>query len=135
MNISGVRPYSTYYNDTKAISNEIDKINSISLETEKKPGNQKELRYEEPQSERQLQPSASFTAYDYAKGFDPLTVYEHKGNDSSLSSLDMEQAISDKHKEQLMKQYQLFVGNRRQGVTAMYTDHIQAVRPVENFVI
>ncbi len=42
--------------------------------------------------------------------FNAGETYDYIGKDSELSSLDMEQAISDMKKDQVLEQYQYFVG-------------------------
>ena len=57
-------------------------------------------------------------AIDYANSYQPDAVYELKGVDS---------AISDMRRDQVLEQYQFFVGTN--------PDEAQPVRPDENFIL
>ena len=49
-----------------------------------------------------------------------------KGADSDINSLDVDRAISDMQRDQVLQQYQFFVGERQAQTGAM-------TRPVEDF--
>lgn len=132
MNISGIRPYIDY---SKTVNNhEVKKI-----ENQQSPKQVEQVRdLNSQQSFQNLESSAnpgrpdpSLTSYDYARKYQPDVVHEMKGSESGLEELDSEQVVSDKHKEQLMKQYQLFVNNGEK----MVNKNTFTERPVENFVI
>lgn len=108
MNVSGIRPYSGFYN-----------VNSISAThndvTAPEP---KEAKQEEQKVERSEESVAAarskqtFGAYDYAEQYRPTEDFEVNSKDSDLRSLDVQKAISDMRKDQAIQQYQVFVGEK-----------------------
>ena len=54
--------------------------------------------------------TTTFGAYDYAGQYEPDATYELKGADSDIRSLDVAKAVSDMQKDELIHQYQYFVG-------------------------
>lgn len=72
------------------------------------------------------------TAFSYAKKYEPDKTYEMKGSESSLEDLDTEQVISDTKKDQLLHQYQFFVGTRQR---VKEPAENQMIYPYENFNI
>ncbi len=52
---------------------------------------------------------------------------ESLGVDCDIARLDVERAISDMRKDQVLEQYQFFVGTN--------PDEVQPVRPDENFIL
>ena len=78
--------------------------------------------------------SQNFTAADYASQYQSNTTYDMKGADSDIHSLDMTQAITDMQKDQVLQQYQFFIGERQaQRSTASSGLDNMASRAVENF--
>ncbi|MEG0962254.1 MAG: hypothetical protein RR139_08315 [Lachnospiraceae bacterium] len=110
MNISGIRPYTGLYNYNVTKSAEEQSVSAQQIERQQEkiisPIGSKEIIEEKKRSQTDTG--------DYAKQYKPLETYELKGKDSSLESLDMERAISDMQKDQLLHQYQFFVGTSRQ---------------------
>lgn len=118
MNISGIRPTAAIY-EYKII----------------KEGESKELVQQQVLEEPDLfteQKKQTETAFSYAHKYEPDKKYEMKGSDSSLEELDMEQAISDRRKEQLLKQYQFFVETSQRGKKSAIE---KKSYPYENFDI
>ena len=70
-------------------------------------------------------------AEEFAKSYQPDAVYELKGADSDITSLDMAKAISDLKKDQVLEQYQFFVG----GSIALANESLRAYRANENFYL
>ena len=62
-----------------------------------------------------------------SNSYQPDAVYELKGVDSDIARLDVERAISDMRRDQVLEQYQFFVGTN--------PDEAQPVRPDENFIL
>ena len=56
-----------------------------------------------------------------------------KGTDSDIRSLDVEQALSDMQKDQVLQQYQFFVGESQGSVRAAAETGAASVRTMENF--
>lgn len=120
MTISGIRPYAGFY--------EYNSIKANELRTEQIAATQKasSVEAEEVSTETQSAavqtpaPEQNFTAFDYAQNYRSDETHELKGRDSDLASLDMQKAISDLDKDQVLQQYQFFVGDK-DSVTAKMT--------------
>ena len=113
MNISGMRPYEGFYeyNSIKAValrSQQIAAVQNASGDEELSGGSQ-------PQGQTQTKRPQTYNAFDYAKEYQPDETYELKGADSDLAGLDMQKAISDMEKDQVLQQYQYFMGTQDKG--------------------
>lgn len=132
MNISGMRPYEGFYeyNSIKAValrSQQIAAVQNASGDEGLSGGSQ-------PQGQTQTKRPQTYNAFDYAKEYQPDETYELKGADSDLAGLDMQKAISDMEKDQVLQQYQYFVGTQDTGVKKTPLDTgISALRSGENF--
>lgn len=122
MNISGIRIQAGFY-DYNTIKNaqiqEEPAANAIGAVD----GNTRVT--EITASERDSKPDHG--AMEYAKQYQPDAEYELKGIASDITSLDVEKAISDMKKDQVLQQYQFFVGERMSQTGLLY------IRPNENF--
>lgn len=120
MTISGIRPYAGFY--------EYNSIKANELRAEQIAATQKasSVEAEEVSTETQSAtvqtpaPEQNFTAFDYAQNYRADETHELKGKDCDLASLDMQKAISDLDKDQVLQQYQFFVGDK-DSVTAKMT--------------
>ena len=129
MNISGIRPYAGFYdyNSIKAESLRTTQIaeaaDTLSLQ-----------QVEEPQTTVTAAPvEQNFGSYDFAQTYRPGETYELKGKDSDLESLDVQKAVSDLDKDQVLQQYQYFVGSS-DAVTKKTNEATQQnMRSGENF--
>lgn len=111
MNVSGIRPYAGFYQYNSIKLNE--------LRNQQIAAAQQENRAQEidpEQAKRQEQEIAAFAArqtfdsYDFAQQYKPDETFDLKGADSDIASLDVSKAVSDLDKDQLLQQYQYFVG-------------------------
>lgn len=123
MNISGIRPAAEIYE--YKITKEIESQEIVAQEAESGQTPEKSTVLAEPGAQTE-------TAFSYAKKYEPDKTYTMKGSESSLEDLDMEQGVSDKKKDQLLRQYQFFVGTS-QRVTEPAENQI--IYPYENFDI
>lgn len=129
MNISGIHPYSGIYDYNSIQTNPIGTAQAVEAPAQVNTPAQ-ENAASMPAADSNL--SQSFGAYDYAQQYQPDATYEMKGADSDITSLDMSRAISDMQKDQVLQQYQFFVGESEAqdqaaaSSTAMF-------RPSENF--
>lgn len=129
MNISGIRASVGFYeyNDIKSSelrSQQIQDAQKIEEESER-------LAVQEVSSEA-MESQQNFTAFDFAKQYEPNATYEMKGAESDLAMLDVEKLLSDVKKDAVLQQYQFFVGEKKaqmQGRTEGNPDMI------ENFVL
>lgn len=135
MNISGIQPYSGSYD-----YNSIKKVEPISYPVQ---AIQKIDPYVGDSTQEQLKPSVSpgdseknqsFTSADYASQYQSNAVYDGKGTDSDIHNLDMTRAISDMQKDQVLQQYQFFIGeSQAQRSTVSSGLDSMSSRAVENF--
>ena len=89
---------------------------------------------EEPQvTVTEVPVEQNFDSYDFAQTYRPGETYELKGKDSDLESLDVQKAVSDLDKDQVLQQYQYFVGSS-DAVTKKTNEAAQQnMRSGENF--
>lgn len=128
MNISGIRPYMGYYD-----YNSIQSVTQSAKAEQVAPVEpQASSSQQTPQVERDYA-AQTFGAADYAKQYQPDAVYDMKGTDSDIRSLDVEQALSDMQKDQVLQQYQFFVGESQGSVRAAAETGAASVRAMENF--
>ncbi|MCR5144332.1 MAG: hypothetical protein K6B67_03370 [Lachnospiraceae bacterium] len=134
MNISGIRPSVGFY-DYNSISKirqaeeaqasvqaaEVDQIKPVVADDQ----NNTSVAAEQNGTNKQ-----TFGAYDYANQYNPDEEYSLVGKESDIRSLDVERAISDMEKDQVLHEYQYFVGNDIQlGAQA----DVPTIRGAENF--
>ncbi len=129
MNISGIRPSAGFYN-----YNEIAKVaeQTTAPETENVSANQASeeaavVTGRTPETEAKQ----TFGAYDYASQYNSDATYSLKGADSDIRSLDVEKAVSDMRKDEVLHQYQYFVGDSPSAEVAAAT--ASSVRGAEDF--
>ena len=104
MNISGIRPSEGFYSYNSIKINELR--NQQIAAAQEARSTQKSI--DEPTAEEILDARAAqtFSSYDYASTYNPDEVYELKGADSDIASLDVKKAISDLDKDKVLEQYQ-----------------------------
>ncbi len=136
MNISGIRTCAGFYDYNTIKLNEVrsqqikeakaSEMEEVSLK-EQSTDAALEAGYEEP-----VKPSGvDKGAEEFAKNYQPDAVYELKGIDSDIATLDMEKAISDMKKDQVLQQYQFFVSES----IALENESLKSVREMENFYL
>lgn len=135
MNISGIQPYSGSYD-----YNSIKKVEPLSYPVQAISGIDAHVGSNTTEQQDQsislddAAKSQSFTASDYASQYQSNAVYDMKGADSDIHSLDMTQAITDMQKDQVLQQYQFFIGeSQAQKSTASTGVTSMSSRAVENF--
>lgn len=119
MNISGIRISAGFY-DYNSIEERQTKQAVQPLSGEEKGA----VQAAQPMEEQEEQMSAvsvrtmpDLGAVDYAKHYQPDVAYEIKGADSDIAELDVEWALSDLRKDQILEQYQSFVGAQDTGIS------------------
>ncbi len=131
MNISGIRPYSGFYNVNAVSPVRPEAIDTEAPAVERKADGaalsiSREAMDAATTSAREKQ---TFGSYDYAKQYRP------DGNDAArsfstnadINNLDVQKAVSDMQKDEAIQQYQVFV-NPTGGA-----DAAAGVRGIENF--
>lgn len=134
MNISGIRPYAGFYdyNSIKTAELRNQQISAAQAGRDSIP---------EPEEEPRAAESAqvldqSYTSFDFAQTYQPGEIYELKGVDSDINSLDVMKAISDLDKDQVLRQYQYFVGDKDTVLIKTQTDQQERIfHSGENFFL
>ncbi len=117
MNISGIRTYAGFYDYNTIKSQEARNQQIAESKAEalgamcEEDAQREETVIEVEQEETQAKPDLG--AAWYAKQYQPDATYEMKGADSEIGSLDVEKALSDLQKDQVLMQYQVFVGESK----------------------
>lgn len=126
MNISGIRPYGGVYGYNSIQAEDVLPAGTAS------PEQSGTVDQAAPERDYGKQ---TFGAADLARQYQPEASYELKGADSDIRSLDVERALSDLQKDQVLQQYQFFVGTAREqnGSMGMTVMGGQNVRAMENF--
>lgn len=131
MNISGIRPYAGFYEYNSIKAAEMRNQQIAASQANSVPNSEPE---DEGKALEAASPEQNFTSYDFAKTYQPGETYELKGVDSDINSLDVMKAVSDLDKDQVLRQYQYFVGNADSAVTKMQMEPMEKIfRSGENF--
>ena len=125
MNISGIRPYSGFYNINNVSNIHKNQVEEAPKATEEKEEQVKVVSQEAIDAAKSKQ---TFGSYDYADQYRPTEDFEVRSTNSDLRSLDVERALSDMRKDQAIQQYQFFVGENTEAET-------KAVRGAEDFTL
>ena len=107
------------------------------LDKTKEPVFDKKQKEENEQEKSDVNKQQTFDAVSYAKQYQPGVLFDKKGTDSDITKLDVEKAISDMRKKQVLVQYQCFVGESmgQGGVVAKKMPESASFRNRENFDI
>lgn len=125
MNISGIRPYSGFYNINNVSNIHNNRVDETAKSTEAKEEQVQVVSQEAIDAAKSKQ---TFGSYDYADQYRPTEDFEVRPKNSDLRSLDVEKAISDMRKDQAIQQYQFFVGENADAES-------KVVRGAENFAL
>ncbi len=128
MNISGIRPAVGFYDYNSIKQVESTQVASQSLGTDsttRVSGNATEAGVQDTA----VRSRQTFGAYDYASQYEPKATYDLKGADSDIHSLDVAKAVSDMQKDELIHQYQYFVGQN----LAVGVSQTPSMRGAEDF--
>lgn len=118
MNVSGIRPNAGFYQYN---SIRLEELRNQQIEASEKTqsvlgqeASSKEDSVLDVQSVRdqEARKRQTFNAYEFAKAYNPKESFELTGKDFDINTLDMEKAISTMEKDQVLKHYQFFVGDR-----------------------
>lgn len=111
MNLSGIRISAGFY-DYNTIKNreQVDPKEAQAVSPVAEP---EQTREESAQALPPVKSEPDQGAIDYAKRYQPDVTYELKGADSDINNLDVEKALSDMRKDQVLEQYQFFVGTEQ----------------------
>ena len=134
MNISGIRPSQGFYDYNSIKLNEIRSQQiaaSMSHEDEEAQTAEVAETVEAPAKEQ------TFNSYSYAMQYRPDESFNLKGADSDVRNLDIQKAVSDLDKDQMLRQYQTFVSAAQPSdVNVVERDPAERIlRSGENFVL
>lgn len=128
MNISGIRPYAGFYEYNSIKADELR--NQQIAESQTAASSQQEVS---AQVASVAPVEQNYNSYDFAQTYRPGETYELKGRDSDIESLDVQKAVSDLDKDQVLQQYQYFVGSSESVIKTPVNDVQQNMRSGENF--
>ena len=136
MNVSGIRPYEGFYQYNSIKLNELrnQQIAASAKAAEQANGVEDTAQKKEEQVVS-TPVNQTFDSYDFAKQYRPDETYELKGIDSDIESLDAKKAVSDLEKDQVLQQYQYFVGDKVQVKAKENAQTNVAARLGENFFL
>ena len=80
----------------------------------------------------------TFTSYDYAQTYNPNDTFENRGVVNDISELDLERAISDLERDQVLEQYRYFVGSNLSNTVKEIPSEAKSdmtLRSGENFIL
>lgn len=134
MNISGIRPNQGFYDYNYIKLNEL-RSQQIASAMQQKPLDVPQEPVVEVVSEKPVE--QKYNSFNYAKEYNPNETFELVGADSDIHSLDVQKAVSDLDKDQVLRQYQFFVNdNGVTGVIAKEKDPSEIfLRSGENFML
>lgn len=110
MNISGIRTYAGFYdyNTIKQSEMRSQQIQEAKAATMHEHAMQEDTKATE---EVAVVSGPDNGALEFAEQYQPDAVYEMKGADSDILKLDVEKAISDMKKDEVLLEYQFFVNS------------------------
>lgn len=114
MGINGINDYSSILNNYRVPSIPVVSVSEVAKQDQQKlnsnaqlPVNQSSLEDFDIPSKRRDNAALEDISLTFNKGDD----YSYIGRDSDIFSLDVENAISDMQKDDVLKQYRFFVGS------------------------
>ena len=128
MNISGIRTGAGFY-DYNSI-----KINEVRSQQIQEARESEQIPVtgtveQNDSTDAKVEQKEDYGVADFNSKYQPDASYDLKGVDSDISKLDVEKALSDLKKDQVLQQYQFFVGD--DAFTS--TEKLKQVREEENF--
>ena len=110
MNISGIRTYAGFYDYNTIKQNQ---VRSRQIQEAKAAVEQERALQEEvcPEDDAVVGVAQDRGAREFTEQYQPDAVYEMKGSDSDIFKLDIEKAISDMKRDEVLFEYQFFVNS------------------------
>ena len=131
MNVSGIRPYSGFYNinTVPPTRQEVAKAEEKAVDRKAEGAALSISREAMDAATTSAREKQTFGSYDYAKQYRPDAAEGLKqiGSNADINNLDVQKAVSDMQKDEAIQQYQVFV-NPGSGADAAV-----AARGAENF--
>lgn len=137
MNVSGIRPYEGFYQYNSIKLNELrnQQIAASAKAAEQVTGAEDTAQKPEEKQVISASVNQSYDSYDFAQQYRPDETFELKGMDSDIESLDAKKAVSDLEKDQVLQQYQYFVGDKAHVTIKENFKANVAARMGENFFL
>ena len=133
MNISGIRPTESFYSYN---SIKLSELRNQQIAAAKEASVVRVPKEADEMSVAENIPVQNYTSYDYAQRYNPDDIFELKGIDSDITNLDVQKAVSDLDKDQVLQQYQFFVGTASAPIsTASEPAPEKVLRSGENFYL
>ena len=133
MNISGIRPTESFYSYN---SIKLSELRNQQIAAAKEASVVRVPKEADEMSVAENIPVQNYTSYDYAQRYNPDDIFELKGIDSDITNLDVQKAVSDLDKDQVLQQYQFFVGTESTPISAVSEPAPEKVlRSGENFYL
>ena len=133
MNISGIRPTESFYSYN---SIKLSELRNQQIAAAKEASVVRVPKEADEMSVAENIPVQNYTSYDYAQRYNPDDIFELKGIDSDITNLDVQKAVSDLDKDQVLQQYQFFVGTALTPISTVSEPAPEKVlRSGENFYL
>ena len=133
MNISGIRPTESFYSYN---SIKLSELRNQQIAAAKEASVVRVPKEADEMSVAENIPVQNYTSYDYAQRYNPDDIFELKGIDSDITNLDVQKAVSDLDKDQVLQQYQFFVGTSPTPISTVSEPAPEKVlRSGENFYL
>ena len=133
MNISGIRPTESFYSYN---SIKLSELRNQQIAAAKEASVVSVPKEADEMSVAENIPVQNYTQYDYAQRYNPDDIFELKGIDSDITNLDVQKAVSDLDKDQVLQQYQFFVGTAPTPISTVSEPAPEKVlRSGENFYL
>ncbi len=127
MGINGINDYSNLIGNYRIPSIPSVSVEEVKRQDEQRLAEEKQLRPVLEDVSLSAKPRNDAALEDISLTFNKGDDYGYIGKDSDIYSLDVENAISDMQKDNILKQYQFFVGNT--GVNTIVNDSDGVVVP------
>ncbi len=111
MGINGINDYSNLIGNYRIPSIPSVSVEEVKRQDEQRLAEEKQLRPVLEDVSLSAKPRNDAALEDISLTFNKGDDYGYIGKDSDIYSLDVENAISDMQKDNILKQYQFFVGN------------------------
>lgn len=112
MNISGVRPTEDFYKYNAIRINELRNKQILAAQKANLVKGESEPVTSVKESDSIIK-DQEFTIFNYAINYTGSETLKLKGAESDIESLDMKKAVSDMEKDQILHQYQYFIGSNK----------------------
>lgn len=111
MGIQALGQFGGFQNDYRIQNIKTVDVETVKQQDEQQKAQEASVSYYQPPQENAVNNNRIANLEDISLTFNKSDDFGYIGQDASLSGLDMEKAISDMKKDQVLEQYQYFVGS------------------------